>query len=246
MDQFIKYEEWEGHWCFKPAKAIDLLLLKQLDFDAWSQKKKEINISIDSSATALEPSIGQQESLPFMLENQAEILQTIFNFHQRFIYPIYKEAIDIEEEEIVNDLSQLSRVYGIERIEIPQQKKSNAVYFLIKFDFCYDDEHGLYFVFEDTSIIAFFGEGDKDLDAISLYQDGLSNKDGTALTFNLYGATGTKIFNGECYFDEVIAHPIKKGAYRMLVNCNERGYCINFYTPHDLEKFSLKETLSMK
>lgn len=225
---------------------IDFSELKKLDYALSSKEQATIKTRIESLEEAKMPSQKQIETVHFILENQLEIIKAIFVCNQRYIYPIYEASIDIEEDETVHDLSQLSRVYGINAIEIPKVSKSDSFYYLIQFNFRYDDEHGLYFLFENTTVIDFFGEGDKRNDAIFIYQNGLKNKNEEPLAINIYKVPSLSVLKRTCYFDEEIEFPLEKGAYRIAVKCNEQQYSINFYTGSDLEKFSLKQTLLMK
>jgi hypothetical protein len=246
MKAFIKYEEEEEYWYFKPSSRLDFSILKSLDYCSFFNKKTEISVQLESSEELKEPSKKQIETLDFILENQEEILISIFNFNQRFIYPIYNESIDIEENEIVNSASELSRVYGIKHLEIPNIKTSGAFYFLIRFDFRYDDEHGLYLLFKDNSVIDFFGEGDKNYDVISVYENGLKKNNETALEIKLYKIHFKSILKHHCQFKEKIEFPLKKGAYRVSIQSNGKQYVINFHSSIDLENFSLEQTLFMK
>jgi hypothetical protein len=241
MRTFLKYKEDEDFYYFKPSDKLDLSVLKTIDYCSWFSEKSEIKVQIESSEIAEEPSKKQIETLHFILKNQEEILLSIFNFNQRFIYPIYNESIDIEEGEIVNTPSQLSRVYGIKQIEIPKLDNLDSSYFLIRFDFKYDDEHGLYFLFKNSSVIDFFSEGDKRYNAINLYQDGLTNDNGAPLEINVYKIPFQSVLKSRYQFHEKIKFPLQKGAYRVSIQCNGDQYCINIYTPIDLEEYSLKQ-----
>lgn len=245
MSDFIKYEEWEDYWCFRPKVELDFSSLKILDYCSYGERKEEIRTVIESHEEAVCPSNKQIEALNFIAQNQSNILNSIFNFYQRFIYPIYEASIDIEADEIANERSELARVFGIKRIEIPNLRASNSsFYYLIKFNFRYDEEHRLYLLFENTAVIDFFGEGDKNYDAITIYQDGLRNEE--ALLINLYEVPFQSILTTNCYFNESLHFPLKKGAYRVMVKNKENQYSINFYTPVDIEKFSLKQILTLK
>lgn len=247
MDDFIKYEVWEDYWCFKPVATVDFSVLKVLDYCSFDNDKLRIETLMEASRNLEKPFQAQIEGLDFVLKNQAEILSSIFNFYQRFIYPIYEASIDIEEDEIANDPSELPKVFGLKSITIPHfQESGTALYYLMKFDFRYDDEHDFYLLFENTSIIDFFGEGDRNYDAISIYQNGLANENGAPLQINLYQVPFESILKTNAYFSEMLKHPLKKGAYRVAVKCNESSFRINFYTSDNLEKFSLEQILTMK
>lgn len=171
MIKFIKQTEDEDEWYFKPLSKVDFTLLKTMDYCSFFNKTTTTSVRIDSSETAEEPSTKQIETLHFILNHQEEILNSIFKFNQETIYPLYNTSIDIEEDEIANTPAQLARVYGVQRFEIPNYKNLKSFYFLIRFDFRYDDEHGLYLLFKDTTVLDFFGEGDKNHDAIFEAED---------------------------------------------------------------------------
>jgi len=246
MGEFVKFEEDEDYWFFKPKYDLEFSKLKAINYCSWFNKKSEIRTLIEAYEEIDQPSEAQIETLAYIVKHQQEILEAIYRFNERFIFPIFKQAIDIEEDEVVNDLSQLSRVYGIKYIEIPILKEANSYYFLIRFDFRYDDEHGLYFLFENSSVIDFFGEGDKNEDAIEIYQNGLKNDNDKPLDISLYSGPSPPIHRCSHYFNETIDYPLKKGAYRARIVCNGTSYCINFYVPDDLQNFSLQQALTMK
>ena len=246
MQEFNKHLDFEGYYCcFIPALEIEYPQLDVLDFVDWSNETREVKTRIVSYEEADNPSKIQVETLDFIINNQNKILQSIYRFHLNFVFPTYNRSIDIEEDEIVNDISELGRVYGLEGVEIPHYSSSGSYYFLLKFDFCYDD-HGIYFVFEDTDIIDSFGMGDQNYNAIEIYQEGLANQNGEPLTIYLYEVPGKAIFSGQCTFDEEINFALKKGAHRVSIICDGKEERISFYVPEDVEKFSLRQTLTMK
>jgi hypothetical protein len=247
MNKFIKYQVWEDFWCFKPSTQIDVSLLEKLNYFSWfKDKKDEIKIRLESLENAQEPTIAQIRTLKFVVENQSVILKSIYDYYENVILPVYKDAIDIDENDIAHNQSQLSIVFGITGIEIPVLEESDSVYYLIQFDFKYDAEHGLYILFEGSTPIDFFAEGEKSYDAISIYQEGLKNINGKPLKVNLYQLNGTTVFQEHYYFDEPIEFRLAKGTYRTFITCNQAQLCRNFYVPNDLQKFSLKQLLTMK
>jgi len=154
MIDFVKHVEWEYYWYFQPSKKIQLSSFEKLNSSSWAKNyKREIktkievleNIPIDSE---IEPSKEQIETLNYIIGNQDKIISSIYDYHNDFLYPMFSKWTDIEEEDIINSLSELGRVYGIEYVRIPTTEKRSG-YFLIHFDFRYDDEHGLYILFKD-------------------------------------------------------------------------------------------------
>lgn len=94
--------------------------------------------------------------------------------------------------------------------------------------------------------MTFFGEGDKNYDAVSFYQDGFKNDNGEPLKFNLYHLNGETIFQRNYHFDEQIDFHINKGTYRAFITCNQTEYCLNFYVPNDMDKFTMRQVFTMK
>ena len=92
----------------------------------------------------------------------------------------------------------------------------------------------------------FFGEGDKNYDAISVYENGLENNNETALEIKLSKIPFQFILKRHCQFKEKIEFPLEKGAYRVSIQSNEKQYVINFHTSIDLDFFSLEQILFMK
>ncbi len=247
MQEFSKHLDFEEYYCcFIPTLAVEYPLLETLDYEDWSSHVRKVKTRIVSYEEAENPSKLQAETLDFIIDNQDKIRQSIYRFHQNFVFPIYNRSIDIEEDEMVNSILELNRVYGLEGVEIPHYRSSGSYYYLLKFDFCYDD-HGIYFVFEDTDIIDFFGMGDQNYDAIEIYQKGLMNRNGEPLTIYLYEVvSGKSIYSGTCNFDEEINFPLKKGAYGVSIVCDGIEQRIRFFVQDEVKAFSLRQTLAMK
>lgn len=247
MIEYIKYEVWKDYWCFKPSSELDLSTLKRLDYYSWFRESKNLlEIRIDSSDNANEPMVEQIDTLIYITENQIEIINSIFDYYQKVILPVYKVAIDIEENEIAVNSSELNKVFGIKGIEIPILNNDAFKYYLIQFDFKYDDEHGLYILFRDTTAIDFFGEGDKNYDALDFYQDNLKIRDEEPMTFNLYHLNGETIFREKYFYNEQIEFPLKKGTYRAFITFNQSEKCRNFHVANDLETFTIRQILTEK
>ncbi len=247
MQEFIKYEVWKDYWCFKPIAVINFTELEKLNFCCWSHiKNGELQIRIESTKADLEPSRQQIQTFKSILSKQEEILKSIFGYYNNVILPVYEAATDIEEEEIATNVSQLNKVFGIKSIEIPQFETSTSNYFIIQFDFRYDCEHGLNILFEDTRPIDFFGDGDKNYDAITIYQTGLINKNREPINFSIHYLNNETIFKGNHYFEEQIEFSLKEGTYRTFISYNDYQLCINFHVPNNLYKFTLEQIIKMK
>lgn len=245
MKDFIKYEVWEDYWCFKPVHQLDLSKFQKLNYTSWTEHGK-IQIRIESNATQISPNPNQIKTLNYIDNNEDKIIKSIFDYYQKVILPVFKEATDIEENEIANNQSELSRVFGIRGIEIPQFNNSDSNYYLIEFDFRYDSEHGLYILFDNLHPIDFFGEGDKNYDAISFFQYGLKNDSGEPIKVNLYDLNGETVFQEYQHYDKLINFDLKKGTYRAFVTWNEMKICRNFYVPNDVKEFTLREIFTYK
>lgn len=252
MSEFIKYEESIDYWRFKPSEELDYSIFEKLDYSSWFKKEKEkISTRLNCHDNSTEPSKQQISTLNFVLEKQEEILSSLFDYYQKVIFPVCENSIDIEKNEIAYSVSELNKVFGIIGVEIPQLKEEKDVYYLLQFDFRYDDEHGLYILFKNTSAIDFFAIGEENYDAIQIQKVGLENENGEPLKFNLYHlngqlVNGQLVFKGNSFYDEQIESQLEKGTYRIFITCNQRRYCINFHVSNRLEKFSLKQILTIE
>lgn len=246
MKNFYKYEIWEDNWCFKPTSKLDFSVLSSLDYCSWFKDNRDIiEVIIQAEKDVLKPSNHQIQTLNFILDNQYEIINAIFDCYNKMILPIFQDATDIEENEIANDVSELSLIFGITNIEIPKLEGVNSYYFSIQFDFKYDDEHGLHLLFKNNKIIDF---GEISYETVELYEKGLFNENGDPLDFRLYEISGNRdlILQGKYYFDENIKFQLKEKVCRAFFNCNRREIVRNIYVQHDLEEFSLKQILTME
>ncbi len=247
MNEYNKYQITDDYSYFVPNNQIEFKTLSNLKFIPYFNREAEqIEVRIDNHNGSEKPSKEQIETINFVIENQNDIIHNTFHYYQNVILPIYKVAIDIDESEIAYSVNDLSVVLGIRAIEIPQLENINSIYYQIQFHFKYDEEHGLFILFDKTKPIDFFGMGDQSYDAIKLFENGLKNENGEPLDFNLYLLDGQTVFKKRCYFDEEIDFPISKGTYRTDIYVNRSQTCRNFYIPNDLTIFSMKEILTYK
>lgn len=246
MREFRKYEVWEDYWCFEPIVKPSLESFLALNYYCWKPRKNDaINIRIERNENDIDsPSTKQIETFEFVAKNQGRILEGIWNYYDNLILPCYRAAIDIEENEIPRELSELSKIFGIKAIEIAPIEGCESVYFLIEFDFKYDCEHGLYLLFKDSTPIDLFGEGDKDYDSIDLYEKGLYNTDNSPLEVNICDLHGQTVLKGDYDFDETIKFNLSKGAYRIYYTINNTSRIRNFIIDKDMENFTLKYALT--
>ena len=247
MNDYTKYQITENYSYFIPSKHIEFKTLSNLNFSSWTNNvAKQIEVRIENYDNSDKPSKEQIDILNFVVDNQNEIISNIFQYYLNVILPVYKVAIDIDETEIAHSVNDLSVVFGIKAVEIPQLKNTKSIYYQIQFDFQYDNEHGLFILFDKTKPIDFFGMGDQSYEAIKLFEDGLKNENGEPLNFNLYLLDGQTVFQKKCYFDEKIDFSILQGTYRTDIYVNRSQTCRNFYVPNDLTTFSMKEILTHK
>lgn len=245
MEKFRKYEVWEDYWCFEPVNEPELELLKTLDYYCWKPRENnKINIRIEScNSNTVSPSPKQIEVYEFVIKNQDKILDGICNYYFNLVLPIYQSATDIEDYEIANKKSDLAIVFGVKAIEIPPLDDVDSFYFLIEFAFRYDCEHGLYLLFKNDIPIDLFDEGNKDYDAIDIYQKGLSNENGSPLNIFISRLNGESMLEGEYHFDEEIQFDLPKGAYRIFYTVNNSKKVRNFIVKESRESFTLKYVL---
>lgn len=246
MKDFEKIEVWEDYWCFTPKFEVDFSTLRKLNYYSWfNQPIEQIEIRIEDFRKKEQPSDIQIKTLEFILSNQKIILENIFNYYLKVILPVYKTATDIEENEIALNENDLNLIFGLKVIEIPQFENNEKFYFLLEFDFKYDNEHGIYILFDKTAPIDFFGNGDKNYETITLFEKGIKSSNGGPLKFNLYQLNGESVFQKVVYFDEVIEFDLQKGTYRAFIGVFDRSdYCRNFYVPNDLTIFTMKKLLT--
>lgn len=235
----------ENHWYFKPNNQLNLSRFLELDYTSWKERDR-IQILLEADEIMEKPNDNQIRTLQFIKDMQDQIIESMFEYYQKVIFPVFSEATDIEENEIIYDKSELSKVFGIQKIEIPIFNMVDTKYFLIKLDFAYDPEHGLYILFDNTNPIDFFGEGDKNYDAISFYRDGLIYNTGEPLKVNLYKLNGETVFQENYHYDELIKLKLLKGTYRTFITFNQTQICRNFYVSKNLEEFTLREILTHK
>ncbi|MGY3795831.1 DUF6985 domain-containing protein [Aquimarina sp. 433] len=244
MKEFEKYEVWEDYWCYKPINNPTFEILKTLNYYCWKPRENdEIKIRIESFNNTELPRDSQIKAIEFVIGNESEILDGIWNYYQNLILPVYKSAIDIETEDIANNKSELSKIFGVKAIEIAPLQSYNSVYYLIEFDFKYDCEHGLYLLFKNNTPIDLFSEGDKDYDSIGIYENGLDNKDKSPLKVHLSETNGNPLLDGEYFFNQQIEFALSKGAYRIFYTINDSQRVRNFIVNENLEKFTLEYVL---
>jgi hypothetical protein len=246
MLTFEKTEIREDYWCFQPTSISELVDLEDLNYCPWyKNKKKIIEVYLETDSFSIEPTKEQIKTLNFIFKNQTLIQHSIFEYYNNVILPIYKAAIDIDDKGLVRDINELNKVFGLNKIEIPDLKYDKK-YYLLQFEFRYDDEHGLYLLFEDNKAIDLFNEGDKNFDAIELYQKGMKDIDDKPIKFSICELNGETLVEGNCLYNEEINLRLNKGTYRAYTVCSSSSRTRNFFVSENLERFTLEQLLTMQ
>jgi len=245
LSDFIKYEEWEDYWCFKPTQELSLETFEDLNTNSWKPPKKGIKIILESNTKSKEPTDKQIQSLGFVKSNQTQIIKSIYNFHQKFIFPLYNSSIDIEDDQIISNHEQTKLVYSIKSIQIPLLVTEKAKYFIINFHFNYDDEHDISFLFKNLNVIDFVGLGDDFIDYQELHENRL-NGDNLELMISIYDKPNSSpVFRGKHSINEKIDFEFKKKAYTISAYGEKwsQSFKLFFdYKDHD-SKYSLNDII---
>ncbi len=242
--EFNKEKIWDEYWCFKPKDKPSLQIFETLDYECWHKDKKHnIDIRLESyEEEASKPLQKQHDTLLFIIENQQEIIESIWKYYNQLILPIYDEAMGIEDEWLAKDISELSKIFGIKAIEIPPVIH-DSFYYLIEFDFNYDCGHGLYILFKNSTPIDFFDIGTKDHDSIDIYENGLYNDDNSPINISITKFNGERLLKGDYDYNEEINFKLKKGGYRAFYLVNSSSRVRNFIVEDDLNNFTLSYIL---
>lgn len=244
--EFKKAEIWEDYWCFIPSKDILFNDFEKLDYQCWCDNKKhdiKVILEIDEEDPAEIPSARQIEILDFIYQNQKSIINSIWKYYSDLMLPIYDEAVGLEDEWIAKDISDISQIFGIKKIEIPTYDY-NSSYFRLELDFQYECEHGCYILFRNHTPIDFYEIGTKNDDAIDLYENGLGNSDKSKFSISINELNGKSVFGGDFFDDEEISFNLKKGAYRTYYTVNSANRIRNIIVDSDKETFTLKHILT--
>jgi hypothetical protein len=240
METYRKHKLWEDYWYFEPINEAKLDVLRTLNYYCWKPREDDkIEIRIESYDDSKLPKANQVKAYEFAIENQERILEGIWNYYKNLVLPIYQTGSDVGEDDIAKQKSDLSKVFGVKAIEIPSVGDFDSSYFLIQFDFRYDCEHGLYLMFKNDMPIDFFSEGEKDYEAIQIYEKGLYDENKSPLKIYITKVDGKLILRGEFYFDEQIDFDLSKGAYRIFYTINNREDVRNFIVTENISSFSL-------
>lgn len=239
--EFEKFEVWDGFWCFRPRQEIDLGILEKLSYSSRSTRSKH-EIWIQKNEGQETPTQYQIDTLNYLKNNQDKIIESSFSYYQNVILPVYQSATDILEKDIAYNSDELSKVLGTLFIKIPRLENSKYLYYIIEFDFKYDDEHGTSILFQNEKAIDFFEGGEDNYDATKLYEDQVNY--GQVIRINLCHLNGEIVFREHYKYDEKITFNLKSGTYRTFIHIGGREMCRNFYVPKDLKEFTLREILT--
>ncbi|WP_157811074.1 DUF6985 domain-containing protein [Cellulophaga sp. RHA19] len=229
-----------------PTENILFNEFEKLDYRCWHDNKKhdiKVEIELSDNENSVEPSKKQIETLNFIKQNQKLIIQNIWKYYNDLMIPIYDEAVGLENDRIAKNITEISKIFGIKKIEIPQYNQYESNYFSIVFDFDYDCEHGLYILFKNNVPIDFFDFGTKSDDAVILYENGLQNKDKSKIKIKVNRLNGERVFEGNYYDNEEINVQLKKGAYRAYYIINSSSRIRNIIIDSDKEIFNLNHIL---
>ena len=246
-DKFIKYEEWEDYWCFKPLTEMRLETFVDFNNDSWMPPKTDLKIIIESSEQNNQPTNRQLESFSIVEANQIQIIESIYNFHKNFVFPLYNASMDLEEYQIISNQTQTNKVYSIKSIRIPQLSKEKSNYFILDFHFNYDDEHDMSFLFKDLTVIDFVGLGDDFIDFKELYENGLKG-DNLNLTIAIYDKpNSTSVYKGKHSIQEKIDFPFEDKAYTIGVYREKwpQSFKLFFNTKGHQSNYSLIEIMNL-
>lgn len=243
--KFIKYQEWDEYWCFKLINELGFEVFEDFNKSAWKPLRKNIKIVLESNRDASEPKDKQLETLQFIKSNQPNILESIYNFHQKYVFPLYKVSIDIDEDQIISNQEQTNLVYSIKSIQIPHLTGVNANYFILNFHFNYDDEHDMSFLFKNLSVIDFVGLGDDFIDYEELYENNLKGGN-LELTITIYDKPNSPpVFRSKYSFLDKIDFLFEKKAYTISVYREKwpQSFKLFFHPEGSVRNYSLIEIL---
>ncbi|WP_020571782.1 hypothetical protein [Neolewinella persica] len=247
-DKFIKYEEWEDYWFFKPVNQLKLEILEELNVSSWKPPKNGIKIRIETNLETNEPTGKQLEALEFVKQNQARIIESIYNFHQNIVFPLYNVSIDIEEDQIITKKEQTNLVYSIKSIQIPRFSTEQEIYFILNFNFNYDDEHDMSFLFKNLTVIDFAGLGDDFIDYKELYENRLEGSN-ESLTISVYDKPNSApVFRAKYSIHEKIDFKFEEDVYTIGIYREKwpQSFKLFFY-PKNLEiKYSLNDIIKLQ
>jgi len=97
--EFEQFEVWDGYWCFRPTKEVDLRILETLSYSSRSTKGKR-EIWIQKNEGQETPTKHQIETLNYLRNNQNDIIVSTFTYYRNVILPVYQDATDIDEKDI--------------------------------------------------------------------------------------------------------------------------------------------------
>jgi len=212
---------------------------------AWKPNKQPVDIQIRTSKVSTQPTPRQNESLAFVRSHQDQIIKSIYNFHQKYIFTLYKATVEIDQDLVIKKLSETNQIYAIKSIEIPALTDEKSNYFIVNFHFYYDDEHDISFLFKNLNIIDFVGLGDDFIDYQELYEKSLAI-DTSRLQIAIYESlTTSPIFRGHSSIHQEIDFSFETKAYRIeIYRKQEPAHFRLFFEPSDTpSRYSLNDII---
>lgn len=138
--------EFDGDWMFKYELNE---LSKTLSFNGINRELKireKLNIRfLDKRDYSPDPSNEQLSAFYFIIRNQKEIINALYNYIVNIVFPLHKIYIDDEEMFFprITSPNELSKVLGLDEIVIHIESKDGFAYTSFIFeDFSADTEHG--------------------------------------------------------------------------------------------------------
>lgn len=110
------------YWYLENNHDLDFSTFEQLEFSDYPlNKNAPIRIRIKSNKENFPPSGRQVDVLEFIINNQEDIIKSIFIFYKKTIFPVFNALVDISEHDIAYDIKQLNKILGIKEIGVTQR-----------------------------------------------------------------------------------------------------------------------------
>jgi len=170
-----------GKFTFNGEWKLDLNLIEisKLNSDRFykyeirqSHKEKLLNEKVpvtiyDEHTENPDPIPEQISAIDWIVDNQNEILKTVFNDLINIVWPHYIKIWKNDSENEysypkISNYQELDKALGIDSIGIHCDKADGISYYSMFFSFCTDEEHGLALIYHKNRLIDFGGIGDVD------------------------------------------------------------------------------------
>lgn len=168
--------EFNGDWKFD----LELEELSKLHSDNWFSSEKQIAHKtklnnglvpfqiIDTRNYEPDPTYGQIQTIDFIINNQHQILESLYQEIKNQINPWYAEACG--EYDWIPKLESkldLGLHLGIHNIQVLPDEKEHLCYYRIDAEYIGDQEHGLALVLHENEVIGHSGLGSMGYECIS-------------------------------------------------------------------------------